>query len=87
MPPPPPSLHENYANDANADARVRDDMGGGVGCCSKIKGVFVTQKKQKMVTNLKAMSFGSSGLRPVLPPNRLLTSLGVLFGGVVLDIV
>ena len=45
-----------------------------------------TQKKYKMVTNLKAMSFGSSGSRPVTRRNQSLTSLGVPIGGVNLDI-
>ena len=47
---------------------------------------FRHNKIHNMVTNLKAVSFGSSGSRPFTPPNRLLISLGVPFGGVKSDI-
>ena len=47
------------------------------------KGEFFRHNKiHNMVTNLKVMSFGSSGSRPFTPPNRLLKFLGVPFGGV-----
>ena len=48
---------------------------------------FRHKKIHNMITNLKAMSFGSSGSRPFMPPNRLLISLGIPFGGVKLDMV
>ena len=69
---------------------LREDMvGGGGGSCSRKKkklfSFFRHKIKTQMVTNLKAVSFGSSGSRPLTLPNRLLTSLGVPFGGVKTD--
>ena len=61
---------------------------GGGGSCSRKKKLFSFFRhkiKTQMVTNLKAVSFGSSGSRPLTLPNRLLTSLGVPFGGVKTD--
>jgi hypothetical protein len=48
---------------------------------------FCDTQKNKMVTNLKAMSFGSPGSMSVVLRNRSLTSLVVPIGGVMLDIV
>jgi hypothetical protein len=65
-------------------------MGGGGGRVlftkkEKIVCFFRHKIKTQMVTNLKAVSFGSSGSRLLTLPNRLLTSLGVPFGGVKTD--
>jgi hypothetical protein len=50
---------------------LREDMGGRGWCCSKNKKKmsFFDTKKNKMVTNWKAVSFGSSGSRPVTLPD------------------
>ena len=71
------------------DNGLRENVGGGMLCCSQKKGkigeFFRHNKIHNMVTNLKAVSFGSLGSRPFTPPNRLLISLGVPFGGVKSD--
>ena len=68
--------------------------GGGRGCIlfffvlfEEEKNSFCdTQKRITMITNLKAMSFGSSGSRSIVLHNRSFTSLAVPTGGVNLDI-
>ncbi len=50
--------------------RLREDMGEGV---------------SKMVTNLKAMLFGSLVLMPFTLLNQFVASLGIPFGGVKMD--
>ena len=68
--------------------------GGGGGCIlfffvlfEEEKNSFCdTQKRITMITNLKAMSFGSSGSRSIVLHNRSFTSLAVPTGGVNLDI-